>query len=56
MPPLAPPKGTSTTAHLYVIRVANACTSSISTSLLYLIPKKHTRLQTVTVGQRKLVF
>ena len=38
MPPFAPPKGTSTTAHLYVIRVANACTSSISTSSLYLIP------------------
>ena len=38
IPPLAPPKGTSTTAHLKVMRVANACTSSISTSSLYLIP------------------
>ena len=41
MPPLAPPKGTSTTAHLKVIRVAKACTSSISTSSLYLIPLKY---------------
>jgi len=38
MPPLAPPKGTSTTAHLKVIRVAKALTSSRSTSALYLIP------------------
>lgn len=62
MPPLAPPKGTSTAAHLYVIRVANACTSSISTSSLYLIPAKHMhkiyKLSSIIVGQlsTKLAF
>ena len=30
-PPLAPPKGTSTTAHFQVIQVARALTSSSST-------------------------
>ena len=33
MPPLAPPKGTSTMAHLNVISVANAVTSSKFTAL-----------------------
>ena len=49
IPPLAPPKGTSTTAHLKVMRVANACTSSMSTSSLYLIPTKweHTVLHCI---------
>ena len=37
-PPLAPPNGTSTVAHLNVMRLANAHTSSSVTSSLYLIP------------------
>ena len=39
-PALAPPNGTSTTAHLYVIRAANAFTSYSSTTGLNLIPVK----------------
>lgn len=39
-PPLAPPKGTLTIAHLKVIRVASAFISSSVTSSLNLMPKK----------------
>ena len=55
MPPLAPPNGTSTTAHLKVIRVAKACTSSISTSSLYLIPLKYKLIHScITMENQKL--
>ena len=37
-PPFDPPKGASTRAHLYVIRAANASTSSWFTEVANLIP------------------
>ena len=43
IPPFAPPNGTSTTAHLNVINMAKAFTSSLSTSGLYRIPVEATR-------------
>lgn len=56
IPPFAPPNGTPTTAHLNVISMANAFTSSMSTPFAYLMPKiVHNDLINIILG-RKLTF
>ena len=54
-PPLAPPNGTSTIAHLKVMRAASAHTSSSVTSSLYLIPTQPHHMVLMTNERRLAV-